>query len=740
MFTVDLTNCDREPIHIPGKVQSHGFLIVTDGEGIITHCSDNIDTLLGLSAADLLGRPSQLIDSALGKREHTGCLKQVISIAHSASGFQPSNPYPAVIGEMSWNIVVTESGGHFLFDFEPERSSLSTDLHPRLGRALSEMLGDKQLSRILNNISIQIREIIGYDRVMIYKFHEDDHGEVIAEARGEELESWLGLHYPASDIPRQARELYKVNLVRLIADVSAKPSALVSHSADPLDLTCSGLRAVSPIHIQYLRNMNVASSFSVSIIDNDRLWGLIACHNYTPRFVNYRQRESARLVGQVLSSAISFRQAESDQQTVQQLKDEVSKLTRSLLRDVAVPEALLRGATTLQHVTLATGAAMILENQLYTTGDAPPAEFIRGLAADLSRNMDGDIYVTSRLRTDLPDAAAARASASGILVCRLSEQLDEFLIWFKPEVITTVRWAGDPNKPVDLSYGLATISPRTSFEVWKQEVHNSSNPWQDAEIAAARALRDEINYSISRKAAALRALNEKLREAYVELDAFSYTISHDLKNPVSAIKGFAQLIKIQAFENKEIESMAERIESRALGLTNMIDDVLKYSRLTQDSFVRKPIDMERLLGEIKRDLEAAWPVKGLSIVLERCPDILGDETMITQVFTNLMSNAVKYASKENAPLITVAGTETSTTVIYSVTDNGIGIPPEDHDKIFDLFSRSSGSQHYEGSGVGLAIVKRMLTKHDGKIWLESMPGKGSVFHVQFPKELPGEYL
>ncbi|MNR11561.1 Bacteriophytochrome [compost metagenome] len=201
-----------------------------------------------------------------------------------------------------------------------------------VGRSLSEILSDKKIENLLGNVAQQIKKIIGYDRVMVYKFHEDGHGEVVAEAKSDNFESWLGLHYPASDIPKQARELYKINLVRLIADVHTTPSALLTHpingEAVPLDLTHSTLRAVSPIHIQYLKNMGVASSFSVSILDGDNLWGLIACHNYTPRFINYRERESAKLVGQVLSSAVSFREQEEEQQHANEHRQSVDAITR----------------------------------------------------------------------------------------------------------------------------------------------------------------------------------------------------------------------------------------------------------------------------------------------------------------------------------------------------------------------------------------------------------------------------
>ena len=261
---------------------------------------------------------------------------------------------------------------------------------------------------------------------MVYKFHEDGHGEVVAETKNVELPPWLGLHYPASDIPQQARELYKLNLVRLIANVEAVPSAILTYqefNEIPLDLTHSTLRAVSPIHIQYLRNMGVASSFSVSLIHQGQLWGLIACHNYTPRYIHYKQREAAKLIGQVLSSALSFRQLEEDQQKSNRLKTTVDDLTRHLLRYNNMEEALFKHEVTLLHAVEAGGAVLAYDNQLHHAGKTPDDSFLDGFIAWLQENMEESIYATDRLPDIYLPALTHKAIASGILVCRLSKTL-----------------------------------------------------------------------------------------------------------------------------------------------------------------------------------------------------------------------------------------------------------------------------------------------------------------------------
>ena len=379
---IDLSNCDREPIHIPGKIQTHGFLIAINKELRITYCSENIADFAHITAATLLGTPVYLLETTILKKID-GFIEKLISIAHTRDGFLPVNPYPITIGGKDMNLVICASGDQYLLEFEPSFSDLNIDIQQLIGSALSEIMADANLSRLLERTAQQIQKIIGYDRVMVYKFHADGHGEVVAEAKTEELTGWLGLHYPASDIPQQARELYKLNLIRLIGDVSAIPSAILTYqelNETPLDLTHSSLRAVSPIHIQYLKNMGVGSSFSVSLIHRGELWGMVACHNYTPRFIHFKQREAAKLIGQVLSSSLSFRQSEQDLFKTNLLKSAVDDLTRHLLRYNNIEDALFKHEVTLLQAVEAGGAVLAYDNHFYHAGNTPEEAF-RRLAA-----------------------------------------------------------------------------------------------------------------------------------------------------------------------------------------------------------------------------------------------------------------------------------------------------------------------------------------------------------------------
>lgn len=739
-IVTDLTNCDREPIHIPGRIQGHGFLIAIDGYFTIVCCSENISHFLPVTAISLLDKPIQSLESFLQKENGNDLIFKMFSPGQKRKGFEPENPYPIQISGNPFNLIITPQQDCYLLEFEPEISDLKSDIHRIIGNSISLMLSHSRLSNLLRESAEEIQKIIGYDRVMIYKFHKDGHGEVVAEVKNVELEPLMGLHYPASDIPKQARELYKINLTRLIANVDTKTSEIIastnSHQG-PLDLTHSVLRAVSPIHIQYLKNMGVISSFSISLMYRDELWGLVACHNYSPRFINYKEREAAKLVGQVLSAALSFRQAEEDGYINNILKIAVDTLTKQLLRYNSIEEALFRNDASLLDATGASAAALFFDNKLYTAGDAPDEEFILGLIDYLNKNNESQLFETDRLPLIYPPALNCKTKASGVLSCRLSKGTKECILWFRPEVITTVKWAGNPDKPAELNEnGLSQNSPRKSFEVWSQTVQYTSTPWKNEDLKSALQVKEEIASAISRKATEIRLMNEKLNEAYDELDAFSYTISHDLKNPLTSIKGYLEILK----EFFELEPKAKEIVNRILNGANkmqaMIQEVLNYSRVGKSKIIRKRVNMNVILSELKEELLNVNKYSKPEIMIGKTPDIYGDETMIMQVFSNLISNAVKYSSRHQHPIVTVNGEDTGTEIRYVIRDNGIGVKPENQERIFELFARSDEAKDYEGTGVGLSIVKRIIEKHGGNIWLESELNSGSAFYVSFTKPVP----
>jgi len=731
-FSVDLTNCDKEPIHIPGKIQSHGFLIAIDKASLnVSYISDNTGTFLNEDPKKLLGKPLALINSFITQRDPEFNIEDLLKLGIIRKSFDAISPHPIEINGNPFYLIISPSTVDWLLEFEP--LTLQYDIQSTIGRSASAILQGKSVSTLLRNAASEVKKLINYDRVMIYKFLDDGHGEVVAEEKEESLEPFFGLHYPASDIPKQARELYKLNLTRLIADVNTADAPIITYKEDkPLDLTNSGLRAVSPIHIQYLKNMGVDSSFSISLIARGELWGLIACHNYNPKFIDYKAREGSKLIGQILSSALEYRQDEEDSEVIAQFKDTSSVLSEHLNRDKYLVEAITGHKTTILDITKATGVAIIFDNGLQTLGNVPANEDIETLAEWLKKSSDETIYYTHRLSEIFHPAKKYKEIASGILSCVLSKELGEMIIWFKPEQITTVNWAGNPEKPVTTTEnGLMSLSPRKSFETWAQVVNNTSERWMPEEIASVLRIREIIITDVNKKANEVRLLNEKLQAAYEELDTFSYTISHDLRTPLTSIKTYAELL----LKNKSIDDngrkMLDRILTGADKMNFLIKEILNLARVGRSDVIFETVDMPLLLKEITTEVWTAFKADNAELILGQLPDLKGDNTMIAQVFTNLISNAVKYSSMVEKPKIEVFGSVNDDETVYAIKDNGMGIDNRYYDRVFELFKRMDNVKDIDGTGVGLAIVKRIVEKHNGRVWFESKLNSGSTFYVAF---------
>jgi len=731
-FSVDLTNCDKEPIHIPGKIQSHGFLIAVDKNNLsITYLSENTGDFFNEPAKNLLNKQLSVLNNFIKQQDPEFNVEDLLKLGIIRKSFDAISPHPIEINGNRYYLIISSAKNDWLLEFEPV--TLQYDIQGSIGRSASSMLQGKSISALLSAAALEVKKLINYDRIMIYKFLDDGHGEVVAEEKEDHLEPFFGLHYPASDIPKQARELYKLNLTRLIADVNTDDSPIITFKEnEPLDLTNGGLRAVSPIHIQYLKNMGVQSSFSISLISHGELWGLIACHNYSPKFIDYKAREGSKLIGQILSSALEYRQDEEDAEVIQQFKDAANVLSEHLSRDKYLIEAITGHKTTILDVAKASGVAIIFENELKTIGNVPTDDEIRELSDWLKNTNDESIFYTHRLPEIHLPAKKYKSIASGILSCILNKELGEMIIWFKPEIITNVNWAGNPEKPATPSEnGLLSLSPRKSFEIWSQVVNNTSEKWLAEEVASVLRIREIIITDINKKANEIRQLNEKLQAAYDELDTFSYTISHDLRTPLTSIKTYAELL----LKNKSIDEngikMLGRILTGADKMNFLIKEILNLARVGRSDIHFETVDMPSLLEEIKNEVWTAFKADNSELILGQLPNLKGDKTMIAQLFTNLIGNAVKYSAMVDKPQIEVSAYIDGGEIIYSVKDNGIGIDNRYYDRVFELFKRMDNVKDIEGTGVGLAIVKRVVEKHNGRVWFESKLNAGSTFYVAF---------
>jgi two-component system, chemotaxis family, sensor kinase Cph1 len=493
---IDLDNCAREPIHIPGSIQPRGVLVVVqERDLVVVQVSTNITAVLSIAPEQALQAP---LDAVIGAAS-----AEVIARATAGFGdLRERNPVEIEI-EIDGHpvafdaILHREAGGLLLVELEvtTELRQLSfPDTHQAVRGAVLELNRATSLTEMFEVTARAVRRLTGFDRVMVYRYDDDYNGEVVGEDKRDDLNSFLGLHYPASDIPAQARALYEKNWVRLIDDVNYTRAALVPVdnplTGRPLDLTYASLRSVSPIHIEYLQNMGVGASMSISLLRDGRLWGLIACHHYSgPHLPPYGVRAAAEFLGSTLSLRLVHRVEEDELRARIASQAVLAKIVAAIQNPLDGVEIGLLGAPGVADMVAADGIALCVEGRsVVTRGTVPPAEQLDQLAAWLGRQDDG-VVSTDSISSVVPELDLDPAEVSGVLAVVLRD--GHYLMWFRSELLRTVDWGGDPaNKTIAVREGDAVrLSPRKSFERWREIVRRRSRPWTETERADASVLR-----------------------------------------------------------------------------------------------------------------------------------------------------------------------------------------------------------------------------------------------------------
>jgi light-regulated signal transduction histidine kinase (bacteriophytochrome) len=491
----DLTNCERELIHLAGSIQPHGVLLVLAQPGLVLKgASAQAERLLGLPPLHAMGRALEGLQPELARAVHAA-----VPALHPEEPVVVQAQVVTPDGAGSWEGALHRTtAGELVVELEPLRiAGAQTVEHDqatllRLVGQTVERISQAASQGVLADAAARcVRDIIGYDRVMIYKFDADGHGEIIAEASDPRLESLLGHHYPATDIPMRARELYLRNRVRVLVDVHYQPAALVGADGRPLgdalDMSMCYLRSMSPLHLQYLKNMGVTATLVVSLVREGQLWGLIAAHHYAPRNVSHALRAACDLIGEVVSTRIAAIENYAHAQVAVLVRRLEQRLVEATSTDGDWRLALFRNPRTLLQPLDATGAALFAEDEVLTTGEVPSTPELHELHRWIREQMGHDmLFSCSSVARANPALDSLTPTASGVLAVRLSNQRVDALMWFRKEQLRTVTWAGDPTKPM-VGDDPLTLSPRRSFAAWSELVRGTAVPWTTADLALGRA-------------------------------------------------------------------------------------------------------------------------------------------------------------------------------------------------------------------------------------------------------------
>lgn len=737
---LDLSGCDREPIRTPGSIQPHGFLLTLSNQGEVLQASANLAHWIGVDAQAACGRQLAEVIGAVAERLGP-------DLSGDKLGNRPLYLCTATINGRHFDVLGHVWDSLVLLEFEAALRAAPLDyrhLYPLLGDFLLKVNETQSVASLAELAAHQVRMVSGFGRVMVYQFDRDGHGHVMAESKEDGYASYMNQRFPASDIPSQARDLYVLSRIRLIQDANYVPAPLVPPQ-NPVtgqrnDLSFAALRSVSPVHLQYMRNMGTLASMSVSLMVKGKLWGLISCHNEAPCPLPFEKRTACEQLGQVLALCIESREDATELQFRLEVRRMMVAMLGNLTKGADVIDNLGSIFPELLRFARAGGVAVVAGERVMTYGDTPDTAAIEDLVAWLeAQGHGGGIYHTDELAADYPPGAAITRNASGLLTMPISRVHKHYLLWFRPEVVHTIEWAGNPHEKEQTAQEGASpqLHPRRSFATWREEIHGVSLPWHVAEIELMGEFRSALLGIALERAEQMAELAEELGRANKELEAFSYSVSHDLRAPLRHIVGFSDLLLESA--GSEDTTMRQRfltnIKESARLAGKLVDDLLSFSQMGRAALRPVEVDMSKLVASCVDKLAIDIGKRNVEWDIAPLPRIVADPTFVHLAVQNLLSNAVKFSGQRDPARIRIWSEQTQHETLFHVADNGAGFNMDYVHKLFGVFQRLHRMEDFQGTGIGLANVRRIVERHGGRVWAESVQGQGATFSFSIPRKL-----
>jgi light-regulated signal transduction histidine kinase (bacteriophytochrome) len=729
MYFVD---CHEEKIHISGHIQDFGYLIGLDPT------SQQIK-LFSQNITELFPMDKGFFGKRLGDEPNVfnALLSSPVLMNLQMDGLKDADVFldKIEIGEQLYHLTIYRLGETIFLEME----KITENFHQRsfISKKYESIHNAANSSEIWNELLSSVSDATDYDRIMLYRFAEDGSGKVIAEKIKEGVESFINLHYPESDIPRQARELYLKKRKRIFSNVYSEPVPIISSTEEPVDLTYSSIRAMSPVHGQYLKNTGVASSFSTSIIVNNKLWGLVTCQNTEPKHIDLVNRIRAEVFTVIAANAYtSYKSAQMLADSLE-LDGKIVALKNKLMAGSSLEDSLFSNVEEMQHYPGADGLAVIVNDQIRTSGAVPDDENILKIVKWARENPLKNFYATNELGSVHQGNLGNIENAAGVMFGFTDDKRNELLIWFRKEVDVRILWAGNPSKKMETvirnGEQQLVISPRNSFETYIENIKGKAEQWKNKDIFAAKKVVATILETTYTQFMKVQELNRELKNLNEELDSFSYTISHDLGTPLTVMKLNAQLLEKSQHDNPEVQKRISSILQEILGMEMMMRGVLNLSRAKSSEISMEELATGQIIEKICYDAKLTLHSGLTDIAVGECPNVLADKIMLIQVFLNVIGNAVKYSSKNKNPKVEIDGKVFGNKVVYKIKDNGIGIAEADQHNMFKIFHRMDNAKGFNGNGVGLSIVHRIMERLGGGIRFESKENEGTTFILTFQK-------
>ncbi|BCH58630.1 signal transduction histidine kinase [Agrobacterium vitis] len=699
--TVDLTNCDREPIHIPGSIQPHGCLLACDAEmAVVLRHSANAGEMLGVKG------------TVNGEQVHVLLGDDATHDMRNALATAPEASRPALLPNLRlscgqvFNVSVHRQRATVIIELEPAKSERDP---LQLAREMIGRIKDiDHIDKLIRTSARLVRAVLGYDRVMIYRFDNDGSGKVVSEAKSMELESFLGQYFPASDIPQQARKLYMQNSIRVISDASGHKVAIepeLDASGEPLDLSFAHLRSVSPIHLEYLRNMGVGASMSISILLNGELWGLIACHHYRAKTLSMAQRVAAELFGEFFSLTLLALKQKHKLDLATGTRQSLDRFLHLASHHENLEALFGECLPEFSSLVPCDGAGLWMNGTWTAIGTCPPPAEIEPLIRFVNSIADGQTWASHALSQFLPRAESYYETVSGAMVVPLSEIPRDYLLFFRKERLQTLNWAGNPDKSYEIGPLGDRLTPRKSFAIWKEAVTKQSDHWSENDREVAEAIRAVTVKVVLRHN---ELMQEERNKADIRQRVLNEELNHRVKNILAVIKS---LIGVPTRPEHQLRDYVTSLKGRVHALSHAHDQVIRGSGSGQ-------------LSELLQAELGPYRTEGTAIALGGPMVVLDSRAyaVTALVVHELATNAAKYGalSRTGGTLdltwrwtgegdCEILWTESGGPTVTAPTRRGFGSALIDRSIPYDLGGKSTVNYNPHGLNAYLLLPARFLS-------------------------------
>ncbi|MDO6474017.1 ATP-binding protein [Alteromonas sp. 1_MG-2023] len=745
---MNTNKCEDEKIHLIESVQTFGYLLAVDPVSCqVKVTSENLSDILAAPVypgqscfTDIVEMPDngqEILSSLYEQARNT-------DRRHSYEWTFKNKIYKDGEWHQLVSSVIYASGELLVVELEPSpvlAGSVSskwtptdTDIRP----LLPSLFDLPTVEAVADKIASAMREFIGFDRVVVYKFDKDYAGEVIGEDCHEDLVPFKGLKFPASDIPSQARALYVKNMVRCVYDTDETPVKLIPSLSEsqrsPLDLSLSMIRGVSPVHLQYMRNMGIRASFSVSLIYENKLWGMIACHHRAPKYVEQRRRLICESLSQVFTYQMHGKSIEVKRNSYQTRQQHLNRIINTLTNKSNPLDGIKEVQAALLNTMRVCGVAVVTPNSHYLIGRTPSFETVSHLFHNYAKDSNGESKTTALTR--ISDDIIANFKLNGVrglFISPVSSRHGYYTMWFREPVDTTIRWAGKAASESDVN---KSLTPRDSFDTYIESVVDQSKDWSTDDTLLIESFEQLfIPYALGMKSS-LDSQVAKLEELDKAKDQFLASISHELRTPLNSIMGWTDLALMDTSNHERLVEALNVVKRASSTQADLINDILDMSRIISGTMKLsvQSVSVSEAVQEVAKQFEAGFVAKNIKLngyYQDEHTTILADKVRIKQVVHNLLSNALKFTPKGGC--VTISGAREHSNYKLFVRDTGKGLSEEQQAHVFERFYQGKASHNKQGLGLGLSIVKSIVEMHGGDIWVSSDgEGMGTTFYVTIP--------